>query len=88
MSDLYREISIWKRVNESMAIKYNCFEIVGLKKFCVQSADYYSFPLNSQDTADLHQQYLELFLEEVPEERSSAYDTLEEAIKNFDDDFK
>ncbi|MDM3871791.1 hypothetical protein QSV34_10555 [Porticoccus sp. W117] len=87
MNVLYKKISVWKREDERTAIKYNCFELIKLKKYCVQSADYYSIPIDSKDIADLSRQYLDLFLEEAPENRGELYDSLEEAIEKFDSDF-
>ena len=47
MSKIYKEHLIWKRIDrEETAIRFNCFEILGENKFCVQGVDYFSLPVD------------------------------------------
>lgn len=64
-----------------------CFQRLNDGQFCVQSADYYHLPLNENQIEALDKQFLELFIEESPDQRSSLYSTLEEAIANYDLEF-
>ena len=84
MSKLYKEIVVWKRIDDEQVIKYNCFEVLGEDKYCVQSADYYYLSTNNQDRLAFEEQFLELLIEVAPDERSQLYDSLEEAIESFD----
>jgi len=47
--------------------------------------DYY--PGEHGGTQDLEKQFLELFSEQSPDERSGTFPTLEAAIQNFDREF-
>lgn len=84
---MFKAIDVWKRLDSSTAICYRCFERLSDGQFCVQSADYYSLPLDEEQVRMLDRQFLELFLEESPEQRSPLYSTLTEAIAMFDLDF-
>jgi hypothetical protein len=53
----------------------------------VQSADYYHLPLNEKQVETLDKQFLELFIEESPDRRSSLYPNLEEAVAKYELDF-
>ena len=82
---LYRSIDVWKRY-AGHAVRYRCFEILPIKKYCVQSADFYR--LNDAGRNDnLDRQFIELFLGQAPEERSDVFDSLEEAIEWHDREF-
>jgi hypothetical protein len=82
---LYRSIDVWKRY-AGHAVRYRCFEILPVKKFCVQSADYYRLE-DAGRKDDLDRQFIELFLEQAPEERSKVFNTIEEAIEWHDWEF-
>jgi hypothetical protein len=84
---LYKAIDVWKRVNETTAIRYRCFESLKSKRFCVQSADFYRLPFDEQQAANLRRQFVQLFLEQEPDNRGGEYPTLEEAIAAHDKTF-
>jgi hypothetical protein len=65
----YIERLTFGRVDENTAIRYRCFESLLSKRFCVQSADFYRFPLNEQQIANLARQFVELFIEQEPSNR-------------------
>lgn len=80
---LYRTIDVWKRYADHV-VRYRCFELLPIGKYCVQSADsYYSAKELGKDDS-LERQFLELLLEQNPEERSAVFDTLQEAITGHD----
>lgn len=83
MNYYYKKIFIWKRINENEAVRYNCFEVLGINKFCVQSADYYYMPFNEDSIRELEENFYDLFFECPPDERSDLYDSIEAAIENF-----
>jgi hypothetical protein len=80
MRTMYREISVWRRVNDKTAIRFRCFEELNTHRFCVQSADFYSIPWTADVAAHSDRQFLELFMEEDPVERSGGFASVEEAI--------
>jgi len=86
---LYKEISVWKRVDEKTVLRYRCFQVLPDEKYCVQSADYYSLPLDKTQTNYLSEQFVELLIEERPEIRAEKlYGSLQEAIFAHDKSFQ
>jgi hypothetical protein len=84
---MYRQINIFKRIDETNIVIFRCFERLDVNKFCVQSADYFSLPINDSQLKNSEKQLLELFIEEIPDNRSDLHHTIEEAVKHFINDF-
>jgi hypothetical protein len=80
---MFKAIDIWKRLNDATSVRYRCFQRLIDGQFFVQSADYYHLPLREEQVRTLDRQFLELFIEEAPDQRSSLYPTLEEAIAMY-----
>lgn len=77
---LYKAIDIWKRMGNGSVVRFRCFEILGENQFCVQSADFFHLPIDEKQMKYLDNHYIELFIEDAPDERSDTYPSLEEAI--------
>jgi hypothetical protein len=88
MARLYREFSVWMRVDDKKASRFRCLEDLHSRLFCVQSADFYSLPITPEHLAQLDRQFVELLIEIDPLERCDWYGSVEEAIcghvKEFD----
>jgi hypothetical protein len=80
MRKMYRDFSVWRRIDDKRAVRFRCFEELESHLFCVQSADFYAMPLKAKVAAHSDRQFLELFMEEEPAERSGGFATVEEAI--------
>jgi hypothetical protein len=83
---LYKVIDVWRRTDAG-AIRYRCFELIPSGHFCVQSADFYRDALSASKAEFLDCQFVELFLEQPPDDRSVTFATLEEAIARHDLEF-
>jgi hypothetical protein len=86
--NLYRAIDVWKKADKTSAIRYRCFESLNSGRFCVQSSDFYTLPLDANQVASLSHQFVDLFVQQDPADRSSEYSTLEEAIAAHDQAFE
>ncbi|NJP12289.1 MAG: hypothetical protein HC866_24800 [Leptolyngbyaceae cyanobacterium RU_5_1] len=84
---MFKAIDIWKRLDETTAVRYRCFQRLADNQFCVQSADYYQLPLREDQIKLLDKQFLELFIEERPDQRSALYTSVEDAIAHYDLEF-
>jgi hypothetical protein len=84
---MFKAIDVWKRISDSEAVRYRCFQCLQTGKYFVQSADFYRWPGNPDQSAQLERQHTELFIEQGPDARSGAYETLEAAIKAHDAEF-
>jgi len=81
--NLYRYIPVFRREPHGAKL-YRCFELLGAGGFVVQSADYFIPNASREHTLQMEDQFLELFLEQSPEERVAPMPSIEEAIQCFD----
>ncbi len=84
---LLSELMIWKHVDNTNAIRYCCFQDLHTHKYAVQSADFFSLPVDEKQLKFLNIQFLELLMENFPTERCTWYASIEEAIAAHDDLF-
>jgi hypothetical protein len=79
----YQYIAVWRR--ESYGLKlYRCFGVLVGGGYVVQSADRFYAKHSRESVAQLERQFLELLLEEAPDERVEPRPSIEEAIRHFD----
>jgi len=87
MSRLYREVSIWKRVDDKQACRFRCLEDLQSGLYCVQSTDVYTLPIAPAHLAQLDHQFVELLIEIDPLERCEWYGSAVEAIAEHENEF-
>ncbi len=80
MSEFFKEIMIWKRLDKVSAVRYSCLNDLQNGKFAVQSADFFRLPLDGYSANEFARQFAVLFIEVPPRERCSWFDSLDEAI--------
>jgi hypothetical protein len=84
---LYREVAVWKRIDDKGAVKFNCLEDIDLHQFAVQSADFYTAPIKNAVIDDFEKQFVELFIQIDPAERRKWFDSIEQAVAAHEDNF-
>lgn len=84
---LYKVIDVWKKYSDKCAVRYWCFEILGESRYCVQSCDYFYYPVDKKQIQISDSQFVELFIESLPEDRTETYSTLDEAIRMHEKEF-
>jgi hypothetical protein len=85
---LYERIDVCRRLPDSKeAVVYRCLRTLPQGGFIVQSADQIRLPIVASEIGSHENRFWELFCEAAPEERSTSYSTLEEAIQAFDEEF-
>jgi hypothetical protein len=84
---LYQVVDVWKKISEKRLLRYRCFKNLETNRYCVQSADFYSLPLDGAQAINLEKQHCELFVEQLPDKRSSSFDSIEEAIEVHNREF-
>jgi hypothetical protein len=85
--EIFREIMIWKRLNDVSAVRYSCLNDLQNAKFAVQCADFFRLPLEGQTVTESARQFAALLIEVSPHERCSWFDSLEEAISDHEHEF-
>lgn len=86
MERYFVAIDVWKR-RKGRLCRYRCFQILPESKFCVQSRDFYSLPVDPSECRRHDENFLELLSEEDPSSRGGLFDSLEEAIRQHEEDF-
>jgi hypothetical protein len=87
ITEIYKSFDIWRRRGTHTLVRYRCFEDCSTGRFCVQSADFYRQPVTIEQIQSLEKQFIELLTDESPFERSEAFASIEEAIRNHDEVF-
>lgn len=85
--NLFKEILVWKPINNKMAVRYFCFCNLENNTYCVQSADYFHLPMDEEHIKQSKKQAIELLLELPPNERCDWFDSLEQAVADHDNSF-
>ena len=88
MSKMYRELSVWKRIDGKTAVRFRCFEDLDSHLFGVQSADFHTLPLKAEVAANSDRQFIELLMEIEPAERCSWHTSLLDAIAAHEESFR
>jgi hypothetical protein len=85
---LFKEINVWRQVDDKALIRYRCFQELPDGKFFVKSADHFHEPFESE-TSRQHEMYFieSLFENGLVWNAKKSYATLEKAIEKFDEDF-
>jgi hypothetical protein len=88
MSGLYQKIEIWRRGDTNGSIKkYNVFLNLITRRYYVVSADHLYSHIDKKADEFTKLNVRRLFMEEDIEQVNRGFDSLEEAIRSFDDDF-
>ncbi len=85
---MFRGIDVWKRLDNGTLARYRCLQMLPQNRYCVQSVDFYRQPFDEKQMRELDRQFIELLLDQAPDDENEMYETLEEAISKHDQDFQ
>ncbi len=68
-------------------MRYRCFQVLSSGAFCVQSTDSYRTSSTVEQVQFLERQFLELLVEQAPDERTATFSAIEEAIAQHEREF-
>ena len=85
---LYEGFTIYRRLSSSEVVAYRCFKLLSDGRFTVQSADWVRLPIQPADLRQHEDQFWDLLCEDDPSRRSGLFDTIEEAIADFETAFE
>ncbi len=86
--DKYRCIEVWSRYDEDRVIIYRCLQNLSSKKYMVDRAEIIPTPVSRETLLDSAADQLEMFVEEIPENRLGQFASLDEAIEAHDVEFE
>jgi hypothetical protein len=84
---IYRAVDVWKRNGDGRLLRYRCFHVLPDNTFVVQSCDAYRASIDPEQVNNLERQFVELLSEDAPDERSIAWPSIEEAVRDHDRQF-
>lgn len=85
---MYEQLAIWKVISENHAIRYTCVKNIILKKYRVQSTDFFYKSMSNEDYLQFNKQFLELLLENHDSNDVEWFESICEAIENHDSIFQ
>ncbi len=83
---LYKEINVWRVVNDEHIVCYKCFEDLSSCRFLVKSSHHYYDSFNDEVIRNQERDYIEGVFS-LAENIEKSFETLNEAIEKFDLDF-
>ena len=76
---MYERLEIWKRVGNSLAIRFQCLRRLSDNMFAVQNADYLRPESLGMDVQASQSRFVELLLDDDPTDRCDWFPSLREA---------
>ncbi|WP_417680493.1 hypothetical protein [Roseibium sp.] len=84
---LFKEISVWRRINDKTAIRYRCLQDLKSGKYAVSNADGFRVGDGEKHRTYLENLFVELLTETSPSERCDWFEVLCDAIASHDREF-
>jgi len=85
---LFKEITVWRRIDDNTLQRYRCLFILPENRYCVKSADFCYWPLDKEQLRQQDYYYIDsLFQDALENIAATTYETLEEAIRMHDQEF-
>ena len=87
---LFKEISVWKRIDDDTLIRYRCLQVLPDDRYVVKSSHFYRHPMKLADEQLKQAEFYfidSMFQDGLLEITNDTYETLEEAIAAHDEDF-
>jgi hypothetical protein len=88
MNRLFQEIRVFKRAGENRIIFFRCLKQISTGMFAVQSADFLSSPISTDQIVNSDLQFFELMFDQSPVERCTWHDSVDQAIAAHEADFQ
>lgn len=88
MRTLYLQVDVWSKSVKNRTSLYRCFQDLSTKKYAVKVEEVFTMPITVKDFNDYFVRYLELVLDDDLDETLTWFDSLEEAIIEFDKSFE
>ena len=86
---LYREVLVWRRLDDDCALCYRCLEDLETRRFAVQSVDFHcpgkvASGQDAEVTGQAAQRFVEGFLDNTTRRGEDWHQALVEAVAHYD----
>lgn len=85
---LYREIIVWKEIDDNTVSRFRVFERLSDHKFFCKGQDFFNYPLDEKQFRDLEFYAVDFLFQGGLNMRIKKFDSIEEAIEQFEKDFE
>lgn len=85
---LFREIIIWKEINDGKIARYRCFHVLPDDKYFVKAKDFFYDSIDETQLNKIDLYSLNSLFRGGLNMDDEFYDSLEEAIEKFEKDFE
>ena len=84
---MYKELTLWKSIDERSVACYRCFQDLVSGQYCVQNVDFLYLPVDESQLQESRNRFVELLIDVTPIERGQWFKTIEEAVADHDSEF-
>ena len=84
---LYRQINVWKEIDDKTICCYRVFERLSDNKFFCKGQDYFHYPLDEKQIRDLEFYAIDSLFQDGLSMKTKKFNSIEEAIEQFEKDF-
>jgi hypothetical protein len=85
---LFREIFIWKEIDDNTIARYKCFHVLPDDKYFVKGQDHFHYPLDEKQLKDINFYEIDSLFQGGLNMEQEFCDSLEEGIEKFEKDFE
>lgn len=85
---LFREIIIWKEIDDDTVSRYRCFHVLPDNKYFIKGQDFFRYPLDEKQLKDTEFYSIDLLFQGGLNMEEEFCDSLEEGIEKFEKDFE
>lgn len=84
---LFKEIMIWREIDENTITRYRCFQVLPDDKFFVKGQDHFHYPIEETHVKSIDFYTLDSLFQGGLNMEENFHDSLEEAIAVFVKEF-
>jgi hypothetical protein len=85
---LYRQINVWKEIDDNTVCCYQLFERLSDNKFFCKKRDYFRYPLDEKQIRALEFYAIDSLFQGGLSMKIKKFDSIKEAIEQFEKDFE
>jgi hypothetical protein len=85
---LFREIFIWKEIDDNTIARYRCFHVLPDDKYFIKGQDHFHYLLDEKQLKDIDFYAIDSLFQGGLNMEQEFCDSLEEGIEKFEKDFE
>ena len=85
---LFKQFDVWKKNDSKTVLRYRILQEVNSLKYYINTVDVFEAPLKVADLQKLEREYWfieRLLYDDPPNERAAGFDSIDDAVRAFDE---